>query len=273
MKRLLGILSIIGLVIGVAGCTGKLSTPDMVKHTSNSSVALVYYDEDNDDSDISDIRVYCSGIWVNETHILTAEHCVKFAREEAQKKQDAREGAATCDILSVIMGKCDLDSMAHKEVPMLNLPVHYVVQSEVTGLAKEPTTWHLGNVTGWDSSHDLALIQVSGNGPTHEVAELAKAVPATGEYVSVVGHPRGWYWTFLQGTVAGYRNNLPGDDQGPYLQVQVPAYYGNSGGGAFDAYGKLIGMADLLNGIPSETLFVPVDPIRNFLVEQKVLKQ
>lgn len=275
MKHLLRTLTI-GLVMGLTACIsgGSLSTPDLVKHTGSASVALVYYDEMNDDDKVSDIAVYCSGVWVDETHILTAHHCVKVAQEEQQRKQDTREAnQEPCEGFAALLGMCDPEAKSeHKVIALKGAPVHYVLQQEARGVGKEPDAWHLGHVAGWDVSHDVALITISGVVPPHEVAEVAEKVPANGEPVMVVGHPKGFYWTYLTGTVAGYRGSIPHDKtSGPFLQLQVPAYYGNSGGGAFDSSGKLIGMADQLVGLPGEALFVPVETLRSFLQMQGIL--
>jgi S1-C subfamily serine protease len=54
--------------------------------------------------------------------------------------------------------------------------------------------------------------------------------------------------------------------EGPDLQVQVPVAPGNSGGGAFDDGGHLVGLMDgMLETLPGEGFFVPVEVIRPFL--------
>ena len=282
MKRFLALLSLAVLVL--TGCGGslasnspaKLSTSQMVSHEGYSTVALVHYDEDNDDPKVSDIRTYCSAVWVDDTHILTAFHCVKGEQKRAQAKQDEREqNQPACGMLAALLGLCDPDApVKHTVIWMKGLPVHYVQWKESADPGKEPSAWHLGNVVGWDEGKDLALVEAAGNAiPSHEVAVLADETPALGESIHVCGHPKGFTWTFLEGTVAGYRGVLQHHDKdtGPYMQAQVPVYFGNSGGGAFDSYGKLVGIADMLPGLPAEGLFVHLDNIRGFLQDQNLL--
>src|SRR5579864_772098 len=134
------------------------------------------------------------------------------------------------------------------------LPIHFVQWKEVDDVGKEPTAWHLSHVVGWDEHKDLALLEAAGNAvPSHEFAKVADVTPGLGEPVHVCGHPKGFYWTFLEGTVAGYRGEIPHMDKkaGPFMQVQIPIFFGNSGGGAFNEYGELVGIADFLTRLPA----------------------
>lgn len=282
MKRLLGICLLVLMVLGLTSCAGvlgnKLSTPQIIKHETRSSVTLVFYDETNTDDGVSDITPYCSAVWVDGTHILTAFHCMKVAYMEQQRKQIERENnaKAKCEGLTMLLTGCDPDAeVVHKKLELKHIQVHYVQQQEASGIGREPQAWHLARLVGWDSPHDLALLDVDPvSAPAHEVAEVADAVPGMGEPVHVVGSPKGFYFTYLEGTVAGYRGSIPNDPNvGPYLQIQCPVYYGNSGGGAYDSYGKLVGIADAMPGLPAEGLFIPVDTIRSFLQLRGVLER
>jgi S1-C subfamily serine protease len=42
-------------------------------------------------------------------------------------------------------------------------------------------------------------------------------------------------------------------------------YFGNSGGGAFNDYGELVGIADWIKRAPEMGFFVHLDTIRSFL--------
>ena len=156
---------------------------------------------------------------------------------------------------------------------MKDLPIHYVQWKEVDDVGKEPTAWHLSHVVGWDEHKDLALLAADGHAiPAHQIAELANQTPALGDALHICGHPKGYYWTFMEGTVSGYRGDLSHDSiRGPFLQVQAPVYFGNSGGGAFDSYGKLVGIADMLLRMPDAAVFVHLDSIRTFLRSQHLL--
>lgn len=281
MKRLLGLLVTSSiLLLGSTGCLGpsKMTTPELTNHTGNSSVALIY-DDPTAEVDETEYKPFCSGTWIDDTHVLTAYHCAKGLQKHLQAVQDEKEkNRQPCEGFRALFGMCDPDAKPeHKVVELENLPVHYIQRKEVDQMGSEPTAWHLSKLVSWDSDKDLALLEAQGHAiPGHEVAVLADKVPEVGEFVMVVGHPKGYYWTFLTGTVAGYREVYGDKDRGPMLQLQVPAFYGNSGGGAFNQYGQLIGVTDLLPQLPAESMYVPVETIKHFLQgarSQQVLLQ
>lgn len=287
MKRIsVSLLSIFAILFSLVGCGGStsglvpkvpLSTSQLVSHEGYSTVALVRYDEDHEDDKTSEIEPYCSAVWVDETHILTAHHCVKSIQEEMQAKQDEKEkNPVECGGLAALLGLCDDTPVPHKTIYLKDLPIHYVQWKEVDDVGKEPTAWHLSHVVGWDEHKDLALLEAAGHAvPSHEVAKLAEETPALGESIHVCGHPKGLYWTFLEGTVAGYRGEIPHMDKksGPFMQAQTPIFFGNSGGGAFNNYGELVGIADFLMRLPAEGFFVHLDNIRAFLQDQNMLEK
>ena len=252
---------------------------ELVRHTGKSSVALVYYGHSEEDP-TTDIHPFCSGVWVDDTHILTAYHCAKGMQKYEQEKQDAREAAqkakiAACEGMQLLLGLCDPDAVVlHKEIELDGLSMHFIQRAEVDQLGTEPTAWHLSKIVSWDFDHDLVLLQASGHAiPPHEVAELADEVPAVGEAVVTMGHPKGFYWSFLKGSVVAYRETSPNEDsKAPYLQVQIPIFYGSSGGGVFNASGQLVGMVDSLPGLPGEGLCIPVASIRDFLKAHRSLE-
>src|SRR5271166_240317 len=239
MKPLFSLLGCLSLVLSLVSCSAhlpasltKLSTEQMISHEGYSTVALVHYDADNEEEKTSDIKPYCSAVWIDKTHILTAYHCVKSEQQRLQARQNEREASRpVCGLLEMLFGACDPDQSSHQTIWMKGLPVHFIQWKEVDDYHKEPTAWHLSKVVGWDEGKDLALIEAVGNAiPPHQSAGIAEQTPALGETVHVCGHPRGYYWTFLEGTVAGYRGTLThhNEDTGPYMQVQIPIYYGNS---------------------------------------------
>jgi S1-C subfamily serine protease len=58
------------------------------------------------------------------------------------------------------------------------------------------------------------------------------------------------------------------DDEllGPWMQVSAPIWYGNSGGGAFDAEGSLVGIASFKALAPNVAFYVHLETIREFLL-------
>jgi S1-C subfamily serine protease len=116
-----------------------------------------------------------------------------------------------------------------------------------------------------DPAVDLALL-VDPGAPRHPTAPLALAPPAVGTDLAFVGHPGGVEWTFFRGSAAGFAD--------PWLQVSAPVFFGCSGGGAFNDYGELVGIAHTVpmrrvSGswmlVPAVAFYVPAPAIREFL--------
>jgi len=92
---------------------------------------------------------------------------------------------------------------------------------------------------------DLALLQIN-TAPFLKTANLAFKSPSVGENVYIVGAPGGE--TFFVGSGMISKVNIPyvvlNSDtiKGNICAVDGRAFFGNSGGGVFDAYGNLIGI-------------------------------
>lgn len=122
-----------------------------------------------------------------------------------------------------------------------------------------------------DEVHDLALLRAK-TAPMHTVAPVARVSPLVGDVVHVVGHPIGFVWTYLTGQVSGVLRTDSRLPRSPLMQVQCPVVRGNSGGGAFDEGGQLVGIADLqVHQLEGEAFFTPVEVIVLFLQKSHVL--
>ena len=240
MKHLLWALLLI-----LTSCVSSVATrpsSSYIREEGSKTVALVF-------SQGEQSKVYCTGVWVGSNVILTAAHCVNGVLEHINST---------------------------REVPLVPVGLHinYIVQNEVDEVGKVPTGTHLGTCIGIDVVHDVGVIRAEGDGiPTHSYAEVAVQMPAIGEKVTVMGHPNGLYWTYVEGIISSYRVEMPvGDDKlGPYIQVSVPVWYGNSGGGLFDLSGKLVGIASFIAPGPNMAFYIHADTIRDFLKTYKVL--
>jgi len=243
----IAILSLFSLIFfaGCAGTVPKKEPPlikpstEVIKHLNNSTAALVLTSEDR-------VHVFCTAVWVSQKTLLTAHHCVEGAAE--QWSEDHQEDFPP---------------------PLKEFKMHYIVQGEVEGVGEEPSGIHLASVALLDKKHDLALLKAEGSViPPHEVAEVAKQSPAIGEKVYVLGHVKGLYWSLIEGVVSAYRSDVPTRDlgiHGPFIQISGPVFYGNSGGGAFNTQGELVGIASFMYRAPQTTMFVQLESIKNFL--------
>jgi len=189
------------------------------------------------------MHIFCTGVWVGSYTILTANHCVEAVAEELGTENPK------------------------------GLPVEYAIKQHAYDFGKDPSKVYLSSVLALDMPHDLALLRVTGVVPSHSVARLAQHVPSSGAFLDFVGHPGGLPWTHTKGVAAAYRTDLGPVDwvQGPFLQVSGPVWFGNSGGGAFDTEGRLVGIASFIMRAPPLTgFYIPVESIKNFLATQGV---
>jgi S1-C subfamily serine protease len=173
-------------------------------HTSDAAdlerktVALVMADGEGGS------RAYCSGVWVAEDRILTANHCV----------DDSEIGDA----------------------------IAYVTRGDVSASdADELEAVRVGRVSARDESHDLALIFAK-LPPSHATAVVGASV-SVGDVVQTMGHPRGLWWSYSAGNVAAIRLADMGYPMMWWVQSTAPISPGNSGGGLFDMSGDLVGIA------------------------------
>ena len=254
MKPLHLIALVSSILFSLTACSGHLSNKPSsayTKHLGASTVALIM--PSTDEVGDTNYHAYCTGVWVGPTTILTAHHCVEAAAQFIANKHAGEETDPVTDVVGT--------------------PIHFIQENEVMGLGAEPSALHLGGVVFDDADHDLALVRAEGNAvPGHDVAEVADQSPAIGDKIHIVGHQKGLYWTYMEGTVSAYRDELSGSEvRGPWMQVEAPIWFGNSGGGAFDSDGKLIGIASRMPRAPSVGYYIHVDSIRNLLDKQKTL--
>ncbi len=135
------------------------------------------------------------------------------------------------------------------------------------------SSFHLAVVKGYDDVNDLALLLVDpSTEPQHEVASITNEIIEPGEEVNIMGHTVGLGWTFSKGYVSSIRSNLknPFEDAAEkVIQISSPAWLGNSGGGAFDSEGHLVGLCSYIStGAPFLTYFVHKNAIVKFLAKE-----
>jgi len=234
------------MIMGCCPQNGTTNVPgndysSTVEKSKEAVVALVERDE------IGLAHAYCAGVWVDDDKIITAFHCV-------------RNDVPDLTILGIPDGFWDLDDELGKEVS-------FVVQDEVTSWESDIGSLHQATVIDYDKEHDLALLVATVGYPGHETAPIAHYTPVSGQHLNIIGHPSGVWWTFSSGYVSAYRDGewVP-EKAGPLVQVTGPVWFGNSGGGAFDDEGNLVGIASfLIRGTPEMSFFIAPEKIDSLL--------
>ncbi len=155
-----------------------------------------------------ELHAYCSGVWVSGYTILTANHCVN-----------------------------DLE---------LQDGLMYVVKSDVYApnelSERNVIKPHGALLLARDEAHDLALVQALVP-PMHGTATLSVEVVRAGMPVQAMGQPLGLWWSYSRGDVAAVRITETLSEPMVFIQTTTPISPGSSGGGLFDEWGQLVGIA------------------------------
>lgn len=138
----------------------------------------------------------------------------------------------------------------------------------------EDATPRLGSVVDLEENDDLALIEAIGtNLPKHPYAPVSNEA-WSGEHVNIVGHTIGMTWSYVEGVVSATRNDIMTESLRLTLQISSPAWFGNSGGGAFDDEGRLVGICSFVSRkAPLMTFFTHPTAINSFLEKNKEVKK
>lgn len=241
------LITAVGTILACLSCsnglppvtnTGLTQTIEMER---SSVVALVEErsvssNEDGTDSK-KELRTYCSGVWISEDTILTAYHCVR--------DKEADEGSEVGDKI-LIAYYTDLRNPDGKE-----------------SYFKEA---HASIVVKLEPKSDLALLRVKKVDHSHNFAYISQRVINDGDSVMIVGHPSGLLYTWINGTVAATRwLSNPHDYIVKVLHITSPAWFGNSGGPAFDMEGHVVGIASFIGVGGDRSFFIHRDIIVKFL--------
>lgn len=205
------------------------------------------------------LRPYCSGVWIDNTTILTALHCAQHAATNEELMQFPAEIRPLMALL-----------MQEVKDPT-GRTMQYVVESDVVNLTSPPKTSYKAQVLAIDPPHDLAIIKAdSHNLPNkHLWLRVANEMPKVGDKVYVIGHPDRLYFTFMDGMVSAIRETdqfemSDGDKfDGPFIQVYSGIFGGNSGGPVMSERGEIVGIVS----------FTPEMPHQGFAIAQITIKR
>src|SRR5277367_6675043 len=132
MKSVIRLFALM-LAVMMCSCAGATTMqppapPKLVQHMTNATVALVIYIPTRDIT-----HAYCSGVFVDETHIVTASHCMRgLAEMQARIQKILKKGPSDDDDEDEIIG-----------ANPVGLTVHYTLQNAIEAPGKEPTAIYL----------------------------------------------------------------------------------------------------------------------------------
>lgn len=277
MKKLGRALGMIAVILLPSCCvfnvakrpTQKMSLADKLEQ---KTVALVHHVVKDEDGDMipakpttpgATLIPYCTGTWLTKDTFLTAGHCV----EELGKPFDQA-------VLEHMIPRSNWKAVGIEDWSPVGQSTLYSARGDVrdteTGLF---TSTHVGIVLAYDGDHDLALVQAAKNStvPEHDVATVAKSA-RIGEEVHIVGHTVGLWWSYTHGYVAQIRPQMSNVSEHKMntLQVSAPVYFGNSGGGAFNNDGELVGVMSWIRKGPNLGFFVRYDEVERLLSHERI---
>jgi hypothetical protein len=231
-----------------AHLAAKAPKQELVATLEAETVALVKLDDDGIP------QTFCAGVWVSPWHFVTAGHCIAHAGEPLERAAD--------------------DSISEQLGVKAENPPWDPIGQEALYTEKGDIAYSTAKVAAYSRGWDLGLVQVDPPYVPHAFAHVSAGSIRDGDDVEIVGHPQRHMWSFARGYVSAVRPDEP-NSHGlpmPTLQIAGPLSHGNSGGGAFDARGELVGIASYLesqaNGMG---FFVHRDAIRSFLQAARVL--
>ncbi len=241
LRLLRSLLFVVGLLVfGCSGCSSSIQDPPLfpsvvVPRAFESTVLLAGYESTDG---------VCGGVYVDQTHVLTAYHCAIAATQPAE--------------VVALLEQLGLDAFPSPAGKHVRFATH---ADWVTAKFDEAKVKHRD---GWfsavDVKNDLALITTKERAASWSNVRAADLV--VGEAVFTVGHPVGLDYSLARGYVAALRRHVPGMTA-LYTQVDMTTNPGNSGGGLFDDSGNLVGLmstsADRFQGL---SFFVSLDKIR-----------
>lgn len=259
MKKLLLLLSLL-----ISSCVSneyviyRDQNPSYVSKSSNvdrlmdATVAIVKGEDEEDfgSTEVLDTResknfAFCTGVFVSQTQVLTAHHCI------ARRK--------------VVQGFFGPSVVQDNDVS----PVGDVKKISTRWLMSDPLTfsdYRLFVVTKILKENDLALLEIKqGEDMTFARTFLRVADPKSvtrGSIAFVLGHPLSLPYSLSDGLIS---KPILKVGEGYYILHSAPVYYGNSGGPLINNNGDLIGIVSMLADTPHLALSVHTDAIVSFL--------
>lgn len=247
MKYFSALLMLMSMLAIGSGCCTSMKTMAAPKSAEEINVETIAAVEDATVALVSgeagERVAYCAGVWMEDKKIVTAGHCVEVAGRNVADTPSWEEYNPVGDVVMFLN-----HSDAHdEEIP-------------------QDKAW-IGIVEQFDDKLDLATIKPLGETSRHRIAQIIDEPIMMGQLLHIIGHTVGITWSYSRGYVANSRKV-----EGPSavivntIQASAPVWMGNSGGGAFDSEGHLVGICSWINTrAPNIAFFIHHDEVLKFL--------
>ncbi len=228
-----------------------------IQHLMESTSALLLPDSKNEK-----YRIFCSAVWISPTKLISARHCGTAVLEN--------------DLNEIFGIEPELEKLPGTVIAYSN----YMEQDYLVGVGEKP---HFAVVVGFSRDADLVLLE-SVDEENHQFAQLTQEDTWTGQTVQIVGHTRRLSWNYMDGIVSAPHRDIaaffslkPEEEEKEVpmrdvLHLTAMIAGGNSGGGAFNDRGELVGICSfMIPSAPGASFFVPENLIKEFLQEEFVI--
>lgn len=111
---------------------------------------------------------------------------------------------------------------------------------------------------------DLSIIRIEGKLLNKQAAKNINTTAKITDRVYIAGHHLGRPYTYGEGCIAGYDNI--------FLNVQVPALFGDSGSGVFNQNGEIVGVLFAVRNVPLGFISIP-DVAHALVIPANVVKE
>ena len=265
------IFTIIVLLAYLSGCSSSLQpiqadqdSPDkngkeakmfMIEHLSRATAVLLSNKSDEEE----DYRVFCSAVWISPDKMITARHCAE-AELENTELNEINELLGIPPDLTTLPGTI----------------IHYSNYDERDlKFNKNDKTPSMAVVIAYDKENDLAVLQSVTN-TEHDYANLATSDVWIGQNVHIIGHSIGLQYNYFDGVISSTERNMRrffrrNDKDVMMLHITAAVAPGNSGGGAFDEDGNIVGICSFIALRASNAnFFVRFDKVKSLLIAENL---
>lgn len=226
--------------VAMLGCAAQPKQPvspsSEVSGVDNAlSATVVLYDVGSD--------LVCAGTRISPTELLTAFHCVVAAALQPSEAE--------------AIEKSDPDYKNQRPEFYEGRDIVYATYEDVLKAGYDGAIrGQMAYVSRMDFAHDIAVLSTSPSGQAS--VKLREHDLGVGDAVFSIGHPYGLEFSFARGYISNQCRYL--NDDTCWTQADISIYGGSSGGGLYDADGRLCGVASMrINAVYG--FFVPPDAV------------